>query len=99
LHWAADYLDALAPEDLIEGVAELRVAIVNEESKRLLVTELHDDVARLLGDPAPVRAQAAGDVLDPPARERDKEEDIDPLKEDGLDGQKVAGKHARRLRS
>jgi len=53
LHWAADYLDALAAEDLIEGVAELRVAIVNEKSKRLLVTELHDEVARLLGDPAP----------------------------------------------
>ncbi len=31
LNWRADDLDALRPEDLVEGVAELRVAIVDEE--------------------------------------------------------------------
>ena len=34
-----------------------------------------------------------------PGRERDEEEDVDPLQEDGLDGQEVAGKRARHLRS
>src|ERR671911_1753954 len=29
----ADHLDALAPEDLVEGVAELRVAVVDEKSE------------------------------------------------------------------
>src|ERR671919_2676297 len=48
----ADHLDALAPEDLVEGVAELRVAVVDEKPEWLLVAELHDQVARLLDDPA-----------------------------------------------
>jgi hypothetical protein len=37
-------------------VAELLVAIVDQESEWLVVTELHDDVARLLHDPGPIRA-------------------------------------------
>jgi hypothetical protein len=43
--------------------------------------------------------QAAGDVLDPPGRERDEEKDIDSLQKNGLDREKVAREHARRLRS
>ncbi len=65
----------------------------------MLVAELHREVARLLSDPASVRVRAAGDVLDPPGRERDEEEDVDPPQKDGLDGEEVAGEHARRLRS
>src|SRR5437870_10794280 len=38
----ADHSDAFGPEDLIEGVAELRVAVVDEEPERLLLTQLHD---------------------------------------------------------
>src|SRR6266496_2071927 len=95
LNWRADDLDALGAEDLIEGVAELGVAIVDEESEGVLVAELHGEVARLLGDPAAVRIRAACDVLNPPGRERDEEEDVDPLQEDRLDRQEVAGKHAR----
>ncbi len=45
----------LGAKDLIEGVAELRVAIMDEEPERLLIVELHDEIARLLGDPASVR--------------------------------------------
>jgi hypothetical protein len=95
----ANHLDALGPEDLVEGVAELRVAIVDGEPEGVLVAELHDEVARLLSCPAAVRICGAGDVLDPPGREREEEEDVDPLQEDGLDRQEVAGEHARRLRS
>src|SRR5207247_7371643 len=68
--------DAHRAEDLVEGLAELRVAIVNEEPDGVLATELHDEVARLLGDPAPDRVRAAGDVFDPPSCERDEEEDV-----------------------
>src|SRR6266566_165243 len=99
LNWRANDLDALGAQDLVEGVAELRVAIMDEEPEWLLVAELHDEVACLLGDPAPVRVRAAGEVLDPSGRERDEEEDVDPLQEDGLDRQEVARKHARRLRA
>src|SRR2546425_115133 len=86
-------------EDLVEGVAELRVAVVDEKPERLLVAEPHDQVARLLGDPAAVRIRRAGDVLNPSRRERDEEEDVDPLQKGGFDGEEVAGEHARRLRS
>jgi hypothetical protein len=61
----ANHLDALRLEDLVEGVAELGVAIVDQEPEGMLVAELHEEVARLLGDPASVRIRAAGDVLDP----------------------------------
>jgi hypothetical protein len=73
----ADHSHAFGPEDLIEGVAELRVAVVDEEPERLLLTQLHDEVASLLGDPVSVRVRRAGDVLDPPCRERDEEQDVD----------------------
>ena len=36
----ADHRDCLSPEDLVEGVAELRVAIMDEKPKWLLVAEL-----------------------------------------------------------
>jgi hypothetical protein len=92
-----DHSDVFGPEGLIEGVAELRVAVVDEEPERLLPAQLHDEVASLLGDPVAVRVRRASDVLDPPRRERDEEQDVDPLQERCLDGQEVAGEHARRL--
>ena len=94
-----DHFDAFAAEDLVEGVAELGVAIVDEEPKRLLFAELHDEVARVLGRPAPVRVRAAGDVLDPPGRERDEKQHVDPLEEHRPDGEEGASEHARCLRS
>src|SRR6266536_2169121 len=62
----ADHADAFGAEHLVEGVAELRVSIADAKPEPLLVTELHNEVAGLLGDPAPVRVWRAGDVLDPP---------------------------------
>jgi hypothetical protein len=74
-----DHLDPLAPEHLVEGVAELRVPVMDEKPERLLVAELDHEVARLLGDPTSVRIRAARDVLDPSCRQRDEEQDVDPL--------------------
>jgi len=65
----ADHLDALGAEHLVEGAAELRVAVVDEKPERLLIPELHHEVARLLGRPLPVRVRGAGEVLDSPGRE------------------------------
>src|SRR5215210_6917778 len=50
----ADHLDALGAEDLVEGMAELRIAVVDKKPKGLLVAELHDKIARLLSDPAAI---------------------------------------------
>ena len=47
----ADHLDPLGAEDLVEGVAELLVAIVNEESEGLVLSAFHEEVARLLRHP------------------------------------------------
>lgn len=78
---------------------ELPVAVMNEKPERLVIAELHHDVARLLGDPATVGIGGARDVLDPARRERDEEQDVNPLQERGLDGKEVTGEHARRLLS
>jgi hypothetical protein len=53
LHRGADHLDAVRSENLVEGVAEFRVAIVDEEPESFLVAELQDQVARLLCDQPP----------------------------------------------
>jgi hypothetical protein len=55
---------------------------VDQESEGLVVAELHDEVARLLGDPASIRIRGAGDVLNPSRRRwRDEEEDMEALEE------------------
>src|SRR5262245_30997438 len=99
LDWCADHADSLAPEDVVEGVTELRVAVMDEKAERLLVAELHHQVPCLLGHPVSVGVAGAGDVLDPPPRERDEEQDVDPLEKCRLDSEEVAGDHARRLDS
>jgi hypothetical protein len=67
LHWGPGHLQALGAEHLVEGVAELRVAM-DQEPDRLLLAELHGEVARLLRRPSAVRVGRAGEVLDPSAR-------------------------------
>src|SRR5215216_5484831 len=95
----ADHLDALGAEDLVEGVAEFGVTVVDEKPEGALIAEVDDEVARLLCHPAPVGIRGGGDVLDPSRRERDEKEDVEPLQKDGLDREEVAGEHARRLRA
>jgi hypothetical protein len=55
LHWCADNSDSFGLEDVIAAAAQLRVAIMDEQAERLLtILERHQQVARLLGDQAPV---------------------------------------------
>jgi hypothetical protein len=70
-----------------------------KEQEGVLVAELHDEVARLLGHPAPIGVRGGGDVLDSSRRERDEEQHVDPLEKRGLNGEEVARKHAYRLSS
>src|SRR6266545_5342438 len=92
-----DHLDPLGTEDLIKAAAEFRVAIVDQKPERLLVAELHQQVARLLRCPAAVGVRGTGDVLDPSRRQRNEEQHVDPLQEGGLNGEEVAGQRGRRL--
>src|SRR6266542_2361140 len=93
-----DDVDAFGAEDLVELAAELAVSITDQELRAdALVVELHQQVARLLGDPAAVRV--GGDPREPDAsgRELDEEQDIEAPQEDRVDGEKVARQDARRL--
>ncbi len=50
--WGANDLDALAPEDLVKGAAELAVTVVDQETKRRqLVRQRPCELTRLLSDP------------------------------------------------
>jgi hypothetical protein len=67
----ADDRHAFAVEDLVEAAAKLAVAVVEEEAKGLLpIVEEHQQVARLLCDPATIRIGRARHELDPAALER-----------------------------
>jgi hypothetical protein len=56
----SDDLDPLAAEDLVEGAAELRVAIVDQEAwRRGSVGERPRELARLLRDPDAARMLGA----------------------------------------
>jgi hypothetical protein len=92
-----DHLAAFGAEDLVERAGELRVPVVDQQPERLLIAELHYQVARLLRRPDSVRVRRAGDKLDPPRRKRDEEQHVDPLQERRLNGQEVAGQRSRRL--
>jgi len=90
-----DHLDPLGAEDFVEGAAELRVAIVDQQlESRLMLAQLHGEIASLLGDPGAVRVGCAGDQLEPAGRERDEEEDLDPPQRERLDREEITGERA-----
>jgi hypothetical protein len=79
---------AFAAKYLIEAASELAVAIVKQNAEALPpVGELHQQIPRLLCDPAAIGVARAGDELDPAALEGDEEEHVGPSEPDGLDGE------------
>src|SRR2546425_10246238 len=94
----SDDLDALASEDLVEHAGELCVAIVDQEPSRGgSLGERPPKLAGLLGDPERVRAGGHAGQVDPARRYLDEAENVEPRNEDAVDGEEVAGEHARRL--
>ena len=78
-----DDLHAFAAEDLVEVAAEFAVAVVKQKPEGLLaVGQEHQQLPRLLRDPATIRIARARDELDPAALERDEEEGIDARQPD-----------------
>jgi hypothetical protein len=65
--------------DLAEDVGGERVGNAEHAEQDVLVGERLPVGVGLLGDPAAVWIRRAGDVLDPSRRDRDEEEDVDPL--------------------
>jgi hypothetical protein len=70
---------------------------MDQQPEQLIVAELHHQVTSLLRRPVPIRVRRARDVLGPSRRERDEEQDVDPLQKHRLDGQEVARQRGRRL--
>src|SRR5215216_4344500 len=91
-----DHLDPLGAKDLVEAAAELPVPIVDQQPEPpLMLAQLHEEVAGLLGHPGAVRVGCAGDELEPARRRRDEEEDVDPRKR--LHREEIAGERAGSL--
>ena len=83
---ALDDPGALCGEDGVEGSRELGVAIADEELDRVcVVSEVHRDIAGLLGDPAGDRV--GRDAGDPYATAVvvDEHEHVEPAEKDGVD--------------
>src|SRR6266511_261516 len=86
--WCADrcvdHLDAFTAEDLVEGGAELAVAVVDQESHPLEHAG-KAEVARLLGYPVAGRIGRAARQMDTAVSEFDEEEHVEAAKQDRLD--------------
>ncbi len=90
----ADDLDALALEDVVEGEAELAVAVVDQEPGRPRpLRERLGKLPSLLGCPTPIRVGAATGEVDAAGSEFDEEEHVQAAEPERLDGEEVAGDH------
>ena len=76
-----DHADAFGVKDLVEVAGEFAVAVTDEEPwAEILVVELHQQVACLLGHPAAVRVGGDPGQLDAAGRQLDEEQDVETLR-------------------
>ena len=88
-----------AGEHRVEPGGESAVPVPDEVPEPPgLITEVHQQVPGALGDPWPVRVGRDAEQPDPPGRELDDEEEVQPAQQHGLDVREVAGEDARGLR-
>lgn len=90
----AEDRDVFALEDAVEGAAELRVPIMDQEARPLAaVAEIHQQVACLLAHPHRVGVARTREVLDPARADRDEEQHVQPAQPDRIDREEIAGEH------
>src|SRR6266542_5174357 len=94
--WCLDHRDAFAVEDLVEGTAELAVAVMDQEAHPF-EDACEAEVARLVGDPGARRVGRAASKVDAAAFEFDEEEHVEASERNRLDGEEIAGEHGRGL--
>ncbi len=86
----SDDLHTLALEDLVEGGAELGVAITEQEpGTQLSVLQLPGQVLRLLDDSGPARAVGAAGEVDATAADLDPEQNVELGQPDGIHHEEV----------
>src|SRR6266508_2587533 len=90
--WCLDHRDAFAAEDLVEGGAELAVAITNQETDwyRALGQRTRE-LARLLGYPTAVGMRGAAGKVHASSADFDEEEHVQASEPERLDGEEMAG--------
>jgi hypothetical protein len=83
---------ALASEDLVERGGELGVTVADEKPEGAYPAgEVHEQVAGLLGCPCPVWVPGYPEDAHPPCGHLHDEQDIQPLEENCIHGEEVAG--------
>jgi hypothetical protein len=103
-HRRLDDADLGGGEDGVESGGELAVAVAEEESEVPVgVVEVHEQVARQLGEPGSGRMSGDAEDVDAAGGVLDDEERVEPLQGDRVDVEQVAGQdrlglHAEELR-
>src|SRR5579859_1499871 len=88
-----DHFGGLGAEDLVEGSAELGVAVVEEElDPDGLVLEVPDQVAGLLCNPFAGGVGGDAREMDATGTDFDEEEDVELTEPGGVHGEEVDGK-------
>jgi hypothetical protein len=90
-HGSLDHANAVGVEDLVELASELAVPVTDQKPwPDVLLVELHQQIARLLGNPTTVRVGRDPGDPDTPGRQLDEEQNIEPPEEERVDGEEVA---------
>jgi len=91
---------ALGLKDGVETARELAIVIANEHADRVCpFGERPCEVPRLLCDPFAVGMRRAASDVHAATADFDKEQDIQPLEPNGVDGEEIHSNDAFRLRS
>jgi hypothetical protein len=98
--WSPDHLHAFGGEYLVKAAGELRVSVADQEPKgRGSRTQIHDQVAGLLG--CPCGRWVGGDAEDvhAPGSDLHHHQHVQPSQGDGVDVEEVGREQPGRLRS
>jgi hypothetical protein len=97
--WDSYRRDADVSQDSVEGGGELAGPVADKKPELVdSITEIHHEVADLLGGPPAVRIGRRADDVDVAAADLQDEEHVDPLEgERAVDVEEVAGQHRRCL--
>ena len=90
-----DHRHALASEDRVEDAGELGIAVPDQETEGAdPVTEVHEQVAGLLGSPRAVRVSGHAEDVHVPGAHLHDEQHIRAPEEDRVDMKEIAGQQA-----
>jgi hypothetical protein len=98
-HRRAQHLDALGGKHRIERGGELGIPIPDQEPEPPdAVVKTHEQVAGLLGHPRPGWMGCHTEHVDPAGGHLEHEQHLQPLQEDGIDGEEVHRQYTLGLR-